>query len=65
MIGDCSKDIVTNIVYTYIHGKYFCINILVVYGVCMLYGTAEHEGRKELPIAVVFTKLLIFSTVSL
>ena len=26
MNGHCSKDIVTSIVYTYNHGKYFCIN---------------------------------------
>ena len=26
----CSKDIVTSIVYTYNHEKYFCINILFV-----------------------------------
>ena len=30
MNGHCSKDIVTSIVYTYNHGKYFCINILFV-----------------------------------
>ena len=31
----------------------------------MFDGIAEHEGRKtELPIAIFFTKLLIFSTVS-
>ena len=30
MNGHCSKDIETSIVYTYNHGKYFCINILFV-----------------------------------
>ena len=30
MNGHYSKDIVTSIVYTYNHGKYFCINILFV-----------------------------------
>ena len=30
MTGHCSKDIVTSIVYTYNHGKYFCINIFFV-----------------------------------
>ena len=39
----CSKDIVTSIVYTYNHVKYFCINILFVKGVCMFNGIAEHE----------------------
>ena len=65
MNGHCSKDIVTSTVYTYNHGKYFCINILFVYGVCMFDGIAEHEGRKtELANAIFFfffffTKLLI------
>ena len=43
MNGYCSKDIVTSIVYTYNHGKYFCIDILFVWGVCMFDGIAEHE----------------------
>ena len=43
MIGHCSKDIVTSIVYTYDNGKYFCFNIIFVYGVCMSDGIAEHE----------------------
>ena len=43
MNGHCSKDIVTSIVYTYNRGKYFCINILFVLGVCMFDGIAEHE----------------------
>ena len=30
MNGHCSKDIVASIVYTYSHGKYFCISILFV-----------------------------------
>ena len=43
MNGHCSKDIVTSIVFTYNHGKCFCINILFVWEVCMLDGIAEHE----------------------
>ena len=69
MNGHCSKDIVTSIIYTYNHGKYFCINILFVYGVCMFDGIAEHEVAKREaaePIVLVFcfTKLLIFLFVS-
>ena len=40
MNGHCSKDILTSIVYTYNHGKYFHINILFVSGVCMFDGIA-------------------------
>ena len=64
-----SKDIVTSIVYTYNHGEYFCINILV----CMFDGIVEHEDA-EREVAerdcflfcffVFFTKLLIFLYVS-
>ena len=60
----CSKDIVTSIVYTYNHRKYFCIYILFVLGVCMFDGIAEHEGRKTVAHLEVFTKLLFFPTVS-
>ena len=47
MNGHCSKDIVASIVYTYNHGKYFCINVsLFREYTCMFDGIAEHKGRK-------------------
>ena len=74
MNGHCSKDIVTSIVYTYNHGKYFCINILFVQRVCMFDGLAEHEvAEREVAESdcfffffffFFFTKLLIFLFVS-
>ena len=67
MNGHCSMDIVTSIVYTYNHGKKFCITILFVWGVCMFDGIAEHEvaerevaGRDCFFFFFFFTKLLIF-----
>ena len=61
MKGLCSKDIVTSIVYTYNHGKYFCINIFFVKGICMFDGIAENEVAER---ACFLTKLLIFLYVS-
>ena len=54
MNGHCSKAIYSN------HGKYFCINILFVKGVCMFDGIA-YEGRKtELANAFYFLTVAYF-----
>ena len=61
MNGHYSKSIGTSIVYTFNHGKYFCINIFLVYGVCMFDGIAEHEGRTtELSVAILFYEIAYF-----
>ena len=61
MNGHCSKDIVTSIVYTDNHRKYFCINIPFVEGVCLFDGIAEHEvaERDFFFFFFFFSKLLI------
>ena len=71
MNGHCSVDIVTHIVNTHNHGKYFCVNILFVYGVCMFDGIAKYEvAEREVAESVFFfffffffTKLLIFLSI--
>ena len=62
MNGHCSKDVVTTIVYTYNHGKYFCINILFVYGVCMFDGIAEHEVTEHDFFLLFLFNLFLFNS---
>ena len=63
MNGHCFKDIVTSIVYTYNHGKYF----VLIFSLFREYGIAEHEGRKTESANAIFFffyEIAYFSTVS-